>query len=206
MNGLNCSIPPKVRSAEPVIARDNEIVLAAQAGSPGAFTDLHAIYSKRLYKTIFAITKNPEDAEDALQETFLRIYLAIHTFEGRSTVYSWLTRIAINSALMILRKRRARPEILFDPQPDPLSQTLMFEVKDSAPNPEQICELRQRRVKILSAIRDLGPGLREPIRMRTAKEASVAEIGRALNISKAAVKARLYRARVRISAACQASG
>ena len=99
------------------VARDN-VVSAAQKGRPTTFAELYAIYSRRLYRTIIAITRNPADAEDALQVTFLRAYLALDTFEGRSSVYSWLLRIAINSALMILRKRRARPEALLDPQPD----------------------------------------------------------------------------------------
>jgi RNA polymerase sigma-70 factor, ECF subfamily len=187
-------------SVEQAIAPADDIVSSARAGSPAAFAELHAIYSRRLYRTIVAITKSHEDAEDALQDTFLRAYLTIHAFEGRSSVYSWLTRIAINSALMILRKRRARPEILFDPEPDALAETFTFEVKDPAPDPEQTCDLRQRRVKILRAIHNLRPHLREPIRMRVAKDASMDEIGQALNISKAAVKARLHRARVRLSA------
>lgn len=80
--------------------------------SSACFAELYATYSRRLYNTIFAITKNHEDAEDALQETFLRAYTGIHAFEGRSAIYSWLTRIAINSALIVLRKRRVRPELL----------------------------------------------------------------------------------------------
>lgn len=190
-------------STERAIAQDAEIVTAAQAGSPAAFSDLHAIYSRRLYKTIIAITRSHEDAEDALQETFLRAYLAFDNFEGRSTVYSWLTRIAINSALIMLRKRRTRPEILFDPQSSTLGETFYFAIKDSAPNPEQTCDMRQRRVKLRSAVRNLHPCLRVPIRMQMAKGHSLKEIGRALNISEGAVKVRLHRARLRIAAACR---
>ena len=133
-------------TVERVIAPVDAIVLAAQEGSPAAFAELHSIYSVRLYKTILAITRNPHDAEEALQETFLRAYLAIKTFEGKSKVYSWLTRIAINSALMILRTRRARPEVLFDPQPDDRYETIFFEPRDPAPNPEQAYDLCQRQI------------------------------------------------------------
>src|SRR5580693_7390065 len=114
---------------------EDPLVVAVQAGVPGAFAQLYAIYSPRLYRTAFAITKNPEDAEDALQETFLRAHLKVHTFEGRSSIYSWLSRIAINSALMILRKRRARPEVLFDPQPDDRDEMIFFEPRDPGPSP-----------------------------------------------------------------------
>ena len=198
---MKANDPPlqNVHARERAIALDDEIVSAAQAGSPGAFAELHAIYSRRLYKTIFAITKCPEDAEDALQETFLRAHVALHTFEGRSNVYSWLTRIAINSALMTLRRRRARPEILFDPQPDSGAETVWFEVKDSSPNPEESYERRQRHLTLMRAIRRLEPQLRTPIWMQTMHGCSMREIGRALNLSVAAVKTRLHRARLELS-------
>jgi RNA polymerase sigma-70 factor (ECF subfamily) len=168
--------------------------------SPAEFHKLYALYSKRLYATIVAITKHPQDAEDALQDTFLRAYRAIHTFEGRSNIYSWLTRIAINSALMILRRQRVRPEVLFDPSPDPHLETLCFDVRDSAPNPEEVCDLNQRHVKTLRAIRRLRTGLRTPLQMRLLEGSSTKEISHALNISESAVKSRLYRAHRLLSA------
>jgi RNA polymerase sigma-70 factor, ECF subfamily len=177
-----------------------KIVSAPHADGQVAFEELHAIYSKRLYRTIVAITKNPADAEDVLQDTFLRAYLARDTFEGRSSIYSWLTRIAINTALMVLRKRRVRSEFLFDPQPDERGESISFEVRDSAPNPEELCALHQNQLKTLHALRRLRPHLREPIRMQVTHGSSIREISRALNISEAAVKSRLYRARQRLSA------
>src|ERR1700678_882378 len=89
---------------------DQRLVYAAQSGCRAAFDELVSLYSRRVRRTVLAITKNSEDAEDAMQESFLRAFLAISRFEGRSSFYTWLTRIAINSALMILRRRRARPE------------------------------------------------------------------------------------------------
>ena len=166
---------------------------------PEAFAQLHAIYSPRLYRTIISITKNPEDAQDALQETFLRAHLKVHAFEGRSSIYSWLSRIAINTALMILRKRRAHPEVLFDPQPDDRCETIFFEPKDIAPNPEEAYDLRQCQIRTLRAIRRLDPKLLAPLRMQAKHGWSVREISQALDISEAAVKSRLYRARRRLS-------
>src|SRR5580692_3118808 len=133
-------------NADELAARpDDPLVTAIKAGVPGAFAQLHAIYSPRLYRTIIAITKNPEDAEDALQETFLRAHLSVHAFEGRSNIYTWLSRIAINSALMILRKRRTRPVELFDPQPDDRGETMSCEPRGPGPNPEEVYDLRQRQ-------------------------------------------------------------
>jgi RNA polymerase sigma-70 factor (ECF subfamily) len=178
----------------------DDIVLAAQAGSAVAFAELYSTYSRRLFQTILSITRNPHDAEEALQETFLRAYLAIKTFEGKSQIYTWLTRIAVNSALMVLRKQRIRLEVLFDPQPDDRYETITFEARDSAPNPEELCALHERQFKTLRALRHLRPQLREPIRMRITHGSSTKEISRALNISEPAVKSRIYRARQQLSA------
>jgi RNA polymerase sigma-70 factor (ECF subfamily) len=182
-------------TVEQVIAAVDDVVASAQAGSADAFEELYSIYSGRLYRTILSITNHPHDAEEALQDTFLRAYSAINKFEGKSTIYSWLTRIAINSALMILRRRRARPEVLFDPRPDDRSEAIPFEVKDSAPNPEDLCVLNQHRYRTLRAIHRLNPRLRTPLRMQIMHGWSVREISRALNITEAAVKSRLSRAR-----------
>jgi RNA polymerase sigma-70 factor, ECF subfamily len=187
------------QTVEQVIAPIDEIVAAAQSGSPAAFGELHSIYSRRLYQTIYSITRNPHDAEEALQDTFLRAYLAIKTFEGKSKVYSWLTRIAINSALMVLRKRRVRSEVLFPPQPDDRGEVMAFEVRDPTPNPEELSILHQRQHRTLRAIHRLSPHLRVPIRMQLTRGWSIGEISRALNISEAAVKSRLYRARLQLS-------
>jgi RNA polymerase sigma-70 factor (ECF subfamily) len=203
MNGANHGALPNRHAEEREVAQVSEIVFAAQAGSPGAFAELYALYSRRLYRTIIAITRNSEDAEDALQETFLRAYLAIHTFEGRSAFYSWLTRIGINSALMLLRKRRARPEVLIDPQPDAPAETICFDIQDPSPTPEQVYALRHRRVTLVRAIRSLDSKLRRPIQMQITRDSSIKEIGQALKISEAAVKTRLHRARLRLSAVCQ---
>lgn len=184
---------------EQVIAPVDDIVARAQAGSSAAFEELHSVYSARLYQTILSITRNSPDAEEALQDTFLRAYLAIKTFEGKSKIYSWLTRIAINCALMILRKRRVRSEVLFDPQPDDRCEGIGFELRDSTPNPEELSILHQRQHRTLRAIHHLSPQLRAPIRMQVTRGWSIGEISRALNISESAVKSRLYRARLLLS-------
>lgn len=198
------AIAHNIHRAESTPTTIDEIVLAAKAGSTEAFAKLHDVYSRRLYKTILTITKNPEDAEDALQDALLRAYLGFRTFEGRSQVYSWLTRIAINSALMVLRRKRACPEILFDPQLfDPQLGDDPGHVggvmRDRTPNPEEISRHRELRLQILFAIRRLRPTLRDPIRMQITEGLSVREIGLVLDLSEAAVKSRLHRARARLT-------
>ena len=199
MNWIDQDVPIE-NAGELASRRENPLVTAVQAGVPEAFAQLYTTYSPRLYRTIIKITKNPEDAQDALQETFLRAHLRSHAFEGRSSIYTWLSRIAINSTLMILRKRRTRPEVLFDPQPDDRCETIFFEPRDPAPNPEEAYEFRQRQIKTLRAIRRLDPKLQAPLRMVMKRERSVKEISQALNISESAAKSRLYRARQQLSA------
>ncbi len=180
--------------------REDACTLEIRRESPHTIADLHLTYSHRLYKTILAITKNPEDAEDVLQETFLRAWLALHSFEGRSSVYSWLTRIAMNTAFEILRKRHVRGEISMDSQLGNDGEVRSYEIRDPNPNPEQIHDLRQRRMTLHKAIQKLDHRLRRPVQMRIRNESSLKEIGRTLNISEGAVKVRLHRARVRLSA------
>jgi RNA polymerase sigma-70 factor, ECF subfamily len=178
--------------------RKEPLVFAAQAGSSAAFAELREIYSVRVYRQVLAITKNREDAEDALQDAFLRAYVALRTFEGRSSFYSWLTRIAINSALIILRKRRARPEVSFEGPNEMEEEHSVFEFKDSGPSPERICVHRQRYARALTAIGKLQPRLRQVMEMHMRQNWSVREIAQALEISEAAAKSRLFRARARL--------
>ncbi len=187
-------------NTEPAALRDSRLASAALAGCADAFGELQRLYSRRLYNTIFRIIRNREDAEDVLQEAFLRAYVALHTFEGKSSFYSWLTRIGINSAFMVLRKGRARPEILTDSSHGPDDEIFHFEVKDPSLNPEQILDQRQRCANLERAIQRLDSNLRVPLETRLVHESSLGEIAESLDISLASVKSRLFRARVRLSA------
>jgi RNA polymerase sigma-70 factor, ECF subfamily len=180
--------------------QDAEIISAALAGSSDAFAELQRLYSRQLFSTIFRITRNREDAEDVLQDTFLRAYLSLRHFQGRSSVYSWLTRIAINSALMLLRKRRSHPEVCIDISSEPENDVAHLEPKDPCLNPEQICDQRQRCANIHRAIERLRASLREPLKTRIAHGSSLEEMARTMGTTKAAVKARLHRARTRLDA------
>ncbi len=203
MNGRNHTTVKNCHIGKLVIVREEEFVPSVRGGSPLAFAELYRLYSPRLYNTILRITKNPEDAEDTLQETFLRVHRAIHAFEGRSSVYSWLTRIAMNSALRTLRRRRARAEILFDPYQNGHIETGCLEFRDSAPSPEQLCDLTMRRLRLTREICMLDESLRGPIRMQIINGATVKQIGQTFDLSEMAVKVRLHRARLRLYAAFQ---
>ncbi len=179
-----------------------DLVHAAQRGSDAAFGELQALYRNRLFRQIIAIVGVREDAEDVLQDTFLRAFLALRSFEGRSQFYTWLSRIAINSALMKLRKRRLCAEVSLDwPATESDDPPPTFDVPDSALNPEEACDFGEQLERAAWAIGRLDPPLRSVVRIRALEEGSVKEIAQALNISLTAAKTRLHRARRRLRSA-----
>ena len=191
----------EVASRDDELLQSKNLVAAARSGSTAAFAELRAIYAPRVYRKLVTMTKNREDAEDALQDTFLRAYMALHTFEERSSFYTWITRIAINSALMILRRRRTRPEVSFDSPSETEEAISGFDFKDTGPSPESICVHRQKYAFMLRSIWNLQPRLRQVIEMQMTDNFSIREIAQALEISEAAVKSRLSRARARLASA-----
>lgn len=196
----HCSPPfHLVNRNKDTASRDLELVAATRAGSNAAFEELQARYSRRLYRRILSITRNHEDAEDALQDTFLRAHVALGSFEGRSQFASWLTRIAINSALMVLRRRRTRAEVPFELSLESDEPVLSIDVRDSALNPEQLYDLRQRSDRALRAISKLNANLRTPMTTWIEQDGSMKEVARTLDLSLATVKARLHRARKQLA-------
>ena len=191
----------EVASHQNELLRSKNLVAAARLGSSAAFAELREIYARRVYRTLLTMTKNREDAEDALQDTFLRAYMALHTFEERSSFYTWVTRIATNSALMILRRRRIRAEVSFDSPSETEEALSGFEFKDTGPSPEHICVHRQGYACMLRSIWSLQPRLRQVMEMKMTDNCSIREIAQALEISEAAVKSRLARARTRLASA-----
>src|ERR1700733_2774350 len=177
---------------------DQHLVVAARSGCRTAFNELCHLHSRRIYRTIFNITKNAQDAEDALQESFLRAFLALRSFEGRASFNTWLTRIAINSALAMLRKRRCHPETSLDSTSRQEDEDGLEDFRDLAPDPEQIFGQRQRQAKLMQAIHKLPTDLREAVQARITGDCSVKEVAHRLNISQAAARRRLYRARTRL--------
>jgi len=182
---------------------DIALVTAARTGSEAAFTELHSLYAHRLYRTIFSITRNHEDAEDALQDALLRACLALDSFEGRSKLLSWLTRIAINSALMTLRKRRVRHEASFELLPWSEDEAPHLQIRDPSPNPEEACLQLERKHCVVHAVTKLKPAFRSVVELQMSRECSTKEIARSLDVSVATVKARLYRARRRLATRIQ---
>jgi len=194
LNGLmNADAAPIACSTQPCEA---ELVEAAKRGHQAAFGELFARHSKRVYRATLRITKNHEDAEDAAQESFLNAMVHLGSFDGRSSFSTWLTRIAINSALMKLRKNRTCPEISRDEQADTHEDFAPFDPVDPCPDPEEQFAQRQREEIVTGAVRNLRPALQQVIEMRRLREFSMKETARTLRISIPAAKSRLFHARV----------
>ena len=170
--------------------REKRLVVAAQRGSREAFGELCQPWAKVVLQRVQRITRNREDAEDALQDSFLRAFVHIKDFDGRSKFSTWLTRIAINSALMLLRKRRHSAEFSLSDE----ESKSVWELSDQLPNPEILYAQRERESMLLAAIENLGPRNRQVIERRL-KEESLTETAQILDISAAAAKARLFHAR-----------
>jgi RNA polymerase sigma-70 factor (ECF subfamily) len=181
--------------------RDNDLVAAVRSGLSIAFEEVQKLHSKRLYKRILSITRNHEDAEDALQDTFMRAFLAFNSFQGRSHLSTWLTRIAINSALMVIRRRRhTHLEVSLTPTAESGADVQEFDIKDSGPSPEEFCELKQRFERSFKAIERLDLKSRTAIEIWSTQECSMKELAHTLDIPVATVKARLHRARKKLAA------
>ena len=171
------------------------LIRAAQSGQEWAFVELCARNSKRVFNTIYGVTKNREDAEDALQDSMMRAFLHLKQFDGRSSFATWFTRIGINSALMILRKRRIRLETSMDTTEDGDSwQT--WQIADGAPYPEKRCVGNEMSVHLSRAICRLPNSLRSVIERGQLEGHSMKQIARNAGISVPATKSRLARAKV----------
>ena len=178
-------------------ACDMDLVAAARDGDHRAYAELCRRHSPQIFRKVLRITGNTADAEDTLQEALLKAYIHIRGFEGRSAFSTWLTRIAINSALMLLRKKRSQPLFSFESGSE-TDDYKMPEPMETSHNPEESCILNAVKNECVRAIRHLSPALKVVIQIRYREDASVAQIAKMLDISESAVKSRLIRARSKI--------
>lgn len=176
---------------------DESVVLAqARTGDQAAFSRLVKEYERRIYRLAKNITRNDEDAEDVLQETFLKAYGHLHTFAGNSKFYTWIVRIAVNEALMKLRKRKGDRIISLD---EPLAtgeEEVKREIAVWEGNPEDQYSQEELHNILYQAIDTLKPDFRTVFVLRDIEELSTEETAETLGVSVAAVKSRLLRARL----------
>lgn len=171
----------------------------AKAGNYGAFEELVNRYEKKIYRLGLNVTGNPEDAEDLLQETFLKAFQHLPTFREDSRFYTWIVRIAINEGLMKLRKRRSSKEVsVEDSSNNEDGDVTPREFADWRPNPEQELERVEMETILRNAAKGLPVTFRTVFFLRDVEGLSTEETAEMLNLSEGAVKARLFRARLRL--------
>jgi RNA polymerase sigma-70 factor, ECF subfamily len=181
-------------------AADEELIAATKSGDELAFEFLFKRHRRRIFALAFRYTGVREDAEDIVQQTFLKAFVHLQKFEGKSSLSTWLTRIAINQALMLLRSRRGQHEVPIDDSSSH-EATPALELADAGPDPEA-SYLQTEKTQILSAaMRKLRPGARKAIELRELGELSNRDIASRLGVSIGTVKTRLFHARRKLAKA-----
>ena len=179
-----------------VLGRDDgSLVEAAKKGDRLAFEALFQRHERALNSRALRITGNHEDAEDIVQQSFQKAFVHLKEFEGRSSFSTWLTRIALNEALMLKRRRCKSRELSLDEPAANEESSVVLEIPDSGPDPEHLYSQQERHRLLFSAIDELRPGTRVALQIYELNERSVTETARVLGLSAAAVKSRITRGR-----------
>jgi RNA polymerase sigma-70 factor, ECF subfamily len=191
-------VEPRQQLPSTVVKEDEpELVAAAKAGDMTAFETLVSRYERKIFRLAQNITQNREDAEDTMQEAFLKAYQHLGDFQGNSRFYTWLVRIAVNQALMKLRKRR--PNVVsLDEDIETGEESMPREVEDWGPSPEDRYEQSELGGILNETISDLDPSFRIVFQLRDIEELSTEETADVLGLSVPAVKSRLLRARLKL--------
>src|SRR5690242_6860196 len=188
------ALPMPMSSAEPkhlpsTIVREDEdaLVSLAKNGDLGAFDELVNRYERRIFRLAMNITQNREDAEDATQDAFLKSYQHLQNFQGDSRFYTWLVRIAVNEALMRLRRRRPNHSSLDEPT-ETEDDFMPREIAAWTPTPEQRYARTELNSILSNAIGELDPIYRAVFLLRDVEQISTEETAEILGVSIPAVK------------------
>jgi RNA polymerase sigma-70 factor (ECF subfamily) len=175
------------------------VVRQAIAGNARAQEQLFARPARKLYRAVFAVLQNKEDAEDALQDGLCKAFTSLRTFQGRSSFSTWITRIVINSALMARRRKLAHPEASLDEMLDNQPVQLPRGVVDARPDPEKLYAETELIARVEDHVSQLPPALQAPFRLYAIEGISGPESSKALGISPSAFKSRVFRARLKLA-------
>src|SRR5689334_19230615 len=180
------------------VTEELALVRAAKAGDDSAFEELVRRYDRNVFRIAQHITQNREDAEDVVQEAFLKAYGNLAKFQEQSKFYTWLARIAVNEALMKLRRRKPERTVSLDEDVKTEDDSLPREVADWSPNPEQQYTQAELREMLDKTIHGLPATFRTVFVLRDVEGLSTEETAEALELSIPAVKSRLLRARLQL--------
>lgn len=170
---------------------DRELVAATKCGNTEAFDQLVFRYERRVLMVARRIVNNREDAEDVAQESFHKAFLHVGSFQEKSLFSTWLIRIVMNEAFMVLRRRKRTFEVSSESAEDG-AESIVAAFVDQRSNPEQSCWRLERTESLTKAIDRLSPNLRRTILLHDIEEHSVKETAQILGASMAAVKSRLH--------------
>ena len=176
-------------------ADDAALVVAAKSGDGRAFEILVGRHKQRIFFVARRMTRTREDAEDVVQQSFQKAFIHLREFEGRSAFSTWLTRIAVTEALMLLRRSRGLREVLIDDLGDSEETGIALVFRDSTPDPEASYSQREWVGMLSSAMSELTPGMRKAIQLRELDERSMEETARIMGISVSAAKGRVFHGR-----------
>ena len=180
-------------------ARDEyAFLIAAKSGDSAAFEFLCKQSANMVFRVARRMVRNKEDAEDVLQEAFKQAFIHLKTFNGHSRFSTWLSRIAINAALMKLRKKQRLWDVSLDESDENDQSSPRLDVEDQSPNPEQLYAQMERQRILSEAMNELTPGMRKAIELRELDERSGEETARIMGISVSAVKARVFHGRKKL--------
>jgi RNA polymerase sigma-70 factor (ECF subfamily) len=188
---------------QPIAAQDEQhpdVALVAQvrAGDVAAYDTLVRKYERQIFRIAQHITQNREDAEDVMQDAFLKAYEKLDQFQGNSKFYTWLVRIAVNESLMRLRKRRTGKMVSIDEEIETEEGSVPRDLADWAPDPEQNYNQAELAEILRKTIQGLPQGFRIVFVLRDVEGLSTEETAETLNLSIPAVKSRLLRARLQL--------
>jgi RNA polymerase sigma-70 factor, ECF subfamily len=182
-------------------AADSVLVTAAKSGDQTAFAQLWERHSNKVFRRVYRITGNRDDAEEVLQEAWMKAYTHLKTFENRASFLTWITRIAINSALMVLRKKRTHPETSMEFYDGETWRCL--DVADQTKDVEELLTMQESAQRLKRAIRRLKPRQRKVVEIHQLHDGSIEETADLAGISVSATKSRLSRARISLQKALQ---
>ena len=180
-----------------IVDPDLPLVEATASGDMAAFDELVRRHDQKLLRITRQVTRNLEDAQDAVQETFLKAFEKLHQFQRTSKFSTWLIRIAINQALMKIRKLRSAQELPLEYEGSD-GECLPFDLTDWSPDPELLYSRSEMQKILRRALEKLSPSLRIVFVLRDIEGLSLPESAAALHLHPSAVKARLHRARLQL--------
>lgn len=189
---------PISTTENPAVSEELELVNQARAGNTAAYSELVRRYERKIFRLARNITQNDEDAEDVLQDTFIKAFEHLDSFQGNSKFYTWLVRIGVNESLMKLRKRKTDRTVPLDEPVDTGEDPVVREIAVWGEDPESKFSQEELRRILEEAVQSLRPAFRTVFVLRDIEEMSTEETAEALGLSIPAVKSRLLRARLQL--------